>query len=81
MILAELYTEFRFACSLSLLHLSLPNHPFTASASTLQDSGVASGQREPGSLDTGQLQDAVELRENWDIRTGWLWVGKGLPGQ
>ena len=30
MILAELYTESRFACSLSLLHPSLPNHPFTA---------------------------------------------------
>ena len=48
---------------------------------TLQDSGVASGHREPGSLDSGQLQDPVEPRENWDTRTDWLWVGKGLPGQ
>ena len=36
---------------------------------TLQDSGVASGHREPGSLDSGQLQDPVEPRENWDTRT------------
>lgn len=70
MILAELYTEFRFACSLSVLHLSLPNHPFTAKI--LQHSKT---------LGLRVVTESLEASTVVSFRIQWSRGRTGTPGQ